>query len=298
MSTNGTQQTAALAAPAPRVLANPDDAELSTIERMGDLLARSGFARGARSKEQAVALILMGRELGIPAMTALSTIYVIDGRPAASVHLIGGQLARGGVRWELKAHTDTECVIEFRRSGWEPMQTRFTMQDAQRAGVAGKDVWKRYPRAMLYARAFTEGARMIGPDLLCGVQYTPEEVGAPVNADGEPIEAAASHVPDPAVDSPAPEPEPQVAPAEDSPRLREALLGLDVIEDKDALVDHYRRNYHGKTPKQIGLANGEGARLNDALTKAARAFGIPGLAGLKRLANEADHPSESLPEQE
>ncbi len=63
----------------------------------------------------------------------------------------------------------------------------FTLADARAANVVGKDVWKRYPRAMLYARAFTEGARIVGPDLLCGVQYTPEELGAEVNSDGEVI---------------------------------------------------------------------------------------------------------------
>jgi hypothetical protein len=49
------------------------------------------------------------------------------------------------------------------------------MEQAKRAGLATKDVWKQYPRAMLRARVVSEGIRTIFPGVLGGL-YTPEEV--------------------------------------------------------------------------------------------------------------------------
>jgi hypothetical protein len=45
--------------------------------------------------------------------------------------------------------------------------------DAKAAGLAGKDVWKQYPRNMLFARALTNGMRWFTPDLLrCADGYS------------------------------------------------------------------------------------------------------------------------------
>ena len=51
---------------------------------------------------------------------------------------------------------------------------------AQRAGLASRDTWKSYPRAMLRARVISEGVRTSFPGVAIGV-YTPEELqdGAP-----------------------------------------------------------------------------------------------------------------------
>jgi hypothetical protein len=49
--------------------------------------------------------------------------------------------------------------------------------------------WEKYPAAMLKARAITEVARDACEDVLFGLHYTPEELGAYVNQDGEPVDA-------------------------------------------------------------------------------------------------------------
>ncbi|MDX1745809.1 MAG: hypothetical protein R3324_07720, partial [Halobacteriales archaeon] len=55
----------------------------------------------------------------------------------------------------------------------------FTMEDAKRAGLAGKDNWKHYPRQMLRWRAVTEVSRFLFADLDMGtkVTYTADEMG-------------------------------------------------------------------------------------------------------------------------
>ena len=232
-----TTETKALA----RAPANPDASELETIERMAAMLNKSGFAKGARSADQAAALILMGREVGLPAMQALSSIHVIEGKPTASAQLIGALLARGGVTWTVDRHDATGCTLTFRRAGFGDVTATFSQDDAARAGLAQKNIWRTYPRAMFFARAMTEGARMIGPDLLCGIAYTPEEMGAEVNADGEPVIArtangsemvraalAAKAREADAIDPPSPEPEDQSPP----PDVENMYLGSTAEGDR------------------------------------------------------------------
>src|SRR5690606_3978016 len=70
----------------------------------------------------------------------------------------------------------------------------WTMERAERAGLAGKDVWKKYGEAMCKARAISEVCREGAEDALMGVHYTPEELSVEVTEGGEAIavpEAAA-----------------------------------------------------------------------------------------------------------
>src|SRR5690606_41591972 len=81
----------------------------------------------------------------------------------------------------------------------------------QAAGVAGRGPWKSYPKAMLFARALSQGVRWHCPDVLGGTTaYVPEELGAQVDADGNVIDV--EHRPAPArqVEAPAAPVEPEV----------------------------------------------------------------------------------------
>ena len=74
---------------------------------------------------------------------------------------------------------DTECVIAFFALETEGKKVElgkstFTFKDAAKAGLANKDVWKNYPRNMLFARALSNGARWYCSDVYCG--YTAEEI--------------------------------------------------------------------------------------------------------------------------
>jgi hypothetical protein len=83
--------------------------------------------------------------------------------------------------------SDKQCVIEAGRAGQKLTTFTYTMADAQRAGLAGKDNWKKHPRAMLRARAITEAARAIFPDTCVGL-YDPDELGAVTAPSGEIVE--------------------------------------------------------------------------------------------------------------
>jgi hypothetical protein len=49
------------------------------------------------------------------------------------------------------------------------------LAQAKSIGIANKDNWKNYPRAMLRARCVSEGIRSVYPGCVVGV-YTPEEI--------------------------------------------------------------------------------------------------------------------------
>ena len=183
--------TQALAQPAYSAL--PAQQDWSTILDISDVLVKSGFLPHAiKTREAAAALILKGRELDIPPMQAFSHIYIIQGKPSCSSELMLALLARGRVTWNwLEDGTDGQAVIEFCRHGFQPVLGKYSRKEAEAAKLTGKDSWKAYEANMLRARAISNGARMIGPDLLAGMSYTPEEMGAEVDENEEPLEVQA-----------------------------------------------------------------------------------------------------------
>jgi hypothetical protein len=147
---------------------------------MARLLVASGFMpRGVQRPEAAFAIIAAGRELGLTAMQSLRSIHIIEGKPTLSADLIAALCkSRSDVcqYFRLVESTDKVARYETHRRG-EPAPTAmaFSWEDAQRAGVTGKDNWKKYPAAMLRARCITALARAVYPDLAMGI-YDPDEV--------------------------------------------------------------------------------------------------------------------------
>ncbi len=171
----------------------PTATEWDTIMGIAKVLVASKLLpETIKTAEAAATIILKGREMDIPAMQAFSHIYVLKGKPTCSAELQLSLLARGGVTWEWTADgSDGQAEIVFSRPGFKPCHARFSLEDAKTAGLTRNPTWTNYPAAMLRARAISIGARMIGPDMLCGMSYPPEEMGADVNEDGIPVEPVA-----------------------------------------------------------------------------------------------------------
>ena len=169
---------------------------LDDVMKIGGLLAKSGFFKGAANEAQAVAKILRGWELGIPPVAALETVYVIEGKTALAAHMIAALIKKSGrYNYRVKENSDRQCVILFMEQGEGVGESAFTLEDANKAQLLGKDVWKKYPKAMLYARAMSAGAKLFCPDVFGGAVYTPEELDANVNEDGEFIDVSVAPTP-------------------------------------------------------------------------------------------------------
>jgi hypothetical protein len=194
--------------------------------------------RALRGKPEAVlACILTGHELGIGPMQALSKIHVVDGRPAAAAELMRALVLSAGHDIWVEESTSTRVRMGGRRAGSSrDSYATWTTDDARGAGLLGKDNWKRYPRAMLLARATAELCRAVFPDVLAGISYTVEELeDDPIPADGAaPPATAAAPAKAPARKArasraatrttPPPAPAGEVT-VEDDPLLNDAPLG-------------------------------------------------------------------------
>jgi hypothetical protein len=136
---------------------------------------------GLRGKPDAVcAVILYGHELGLGPMQSLNTINIIGGRPSLSPEGMRALVLSAGHRIRVSGG-DESATAQCHRREWpsdEWTSHTFTMADAQRADLVGKpgSSWKKYPRAMLMARATSEACRADFSDVIRGLSYTTDEV--------------------------------------------------------------------------------------------------------------------------
>jgi hypothetical protein len=168
-----------------------------TMIEQATVLVKSGFLPAhIKTPEQAVAVMLTGRELGIPTMTALRTIAVIQGKPTLAAELMAALIERdyGPLALRVEETNDSGCVVSYWKPGWPDRKSyAFTIDQARAAGLAGSDVWKKYPAALLRARCISAVAKMAFQATLGGL-YLPEELGAEVTVtdDGEVVYAPES----------------------------------------------------------------------------------------------------------
>lgn len=143
--------------------------------------------------EAVLAAMLTGHELGIGPMQSLSKIHVIDGRPAMAAELMRALVLGAGHELWVEESSNTKCVIVGRRRGSD-RETRitWTMDDAKRAGLEGRQNWRKYPRAMLLARATSELMRLAFADVIGGISYSVEEL-----TDGEQVDEQDTTVAEP-----------------------------------------------------------------------------------------------------
>lgn len=146
----------------------------SEIKEMASVASKSGLFPGAKNPDTACALMLLAQAEGIHPMSAMRRYHVIEGQPSmrADAMLASHYAAGGTVKWLVS--TDTECRAVF-TSPASSLEVGWTMDDARRAGFAGKQNWTKYPRQMLRARCISEGVRVTSPGVVVGI-YTPEEV--------------------------------------------------------------------------------------------------------------------------
>ena len=167
----------------PMVVRNVDDAL-----RLGEIFVRSGFFEDSKAVSQAVVKVLYGVELGLSPIVAMNSIDVVEGKLAPGAVLTASRIRQHPLyRVTVKARTHERCELVFysretTESEWDEEGTVvWDTETAKRAGLLpahAKSPWTKYPQAMLWARAMTEGARAYCPDLFHGIAaYSVEELG-------------------------------------------------------------------------------------------------------------------------
>lgn len=130
---------------------------------------------------EAAAKISVGREIGISPMTAMGSLWIVSGRLVMSYPLLASLVQRSTrFRYRVLENSATKASIAFlERVGdaWEELGTStFTIEMAKRANLTSKQPWVQYPEAMLFARALSQGVRMMCPSLTLMPAYVQGEI--------------------------------------------------------------------------------------------------------------------------
>jgi hypothetical protein len=117
--------------------------------------------------------------------------------------LMRALVRRAGHVFRVTERTNDRATVQIIRNdlpaGVQPYVTTFTADEARAAKLLGKRNWEQYRPAMLVARATSTAVREECPELLFGIAYTPEELGAVTDEHGQVIEG--EEAPDHAVHS-------------------------------------------------------------------------------------------------
>jgi len=146
---------------------------LGEIEKAAQYIATSGMF-GAKTKEQAAALMLVAQSEGLHYARAAMAYDVIHGRPALKSSEILSRFQASGGKIKYKTTNDNVCEVELEHPQGGVIVVRWDMERVQKAGIVNANYTK-YPAQMLRARAVAEGVRALYPACLGGF-YAPEEV--------------------------------------------------------------------------------------------------------------------------
>lgn len=173
LKSSGSIRSGLLAAMTPTTL---DDAF-----RLSKALALSGdmVPKHFQNKPEAVmAALLQGASVGLQPMQSLQYIAVINGRPTVWGDALPGLIMSAGhfVDVDLQGEGDQMvATATLTRKDGRKVVRRFSMADAKRAGLAGKQgPWQQYPGRMLQMRARAWAVRDGAPDALLGLSIAEE----------------------------------------------------------------------------------------------------------------------------
>lgn len=173
-------------------------AEWGVIREQASMLVKTGFLpQSIKTAEQAMAIILTGRELGIGPMAALNNINVIQGKPTVAPQLMLALINRTGQLEEFTINDDGQCcTVLMKRRGRQPHVESFSMKDAalmktseyingekKTISLSEKYNWKQQPATMRKWRAVAACARVVFADVILGL-YIPDEMGADSDEEG------------------------------------------------------------------------------------------------------------------
>lgn len=149
---------------------------------------------GVATAPQAIMIMAKGHELGLPLTAAFEFVTVIQDKPAliprGALALIYASPFYAGLKIDDQIDdkgNPVACVVWMKRNNGMEYTVKFTMADANRAGLVKPDSgWTKYPGNMLRWRAIGFCADVVFPDVLGGMKRA-DELGADLTPDGEVI---------------------------------------------------------------------------------------------------------------
>lgn len=145
------------------------------MERLGSYIAKSRLF-GIQTTEQALVLMAISQAEGRHPALAARDYDIIQGKPAKKAEAMMRDFMSAGGKIEWHALDDTQADATFSHPQGGKVRIAWTLERAKTAGLAGKDMWKKFPRQMLRSRTVSEGVRTVFPMATSGM-YVPEEIG-------------------------------------------------------------------------------------------------------------------------
>lgn len=154
----------------------PSAQEFQMLQVIAKNAQESGLYAGMGQQSKIFMVLLAARELGVSPMLALNGgIWNIQGKIEISARLMNGLIRRAGHSIKIIVSNDTHCTLLGTRTDGDSFECSFNMDDAIKAGLAGGNVWKKYPADMLYNRCMSRLARRLFSDVI-GNAYVEGEI--------------------------------------------------------------------------------------------------------------------------
>jgi hypothetical protein len=135
--------------------------DMDSAYRLGKAICLAGMApKGMDTPEKCMIAIMRGMEVGLTPFMALDKIAIVNGRPTiwgdGAIGLVRGSGLCEFIKERIEGAGDARmAVCEAKRRGEpEPIRRTFSVADAKKAGLWGKQgPWQQYPERMLQMRA-------------------------------------------------------------------------------------------------------------------------------------------------
>jgi len=170
-------------------------ATIDEAMRLSEMLSKSSMVpRAYQGKpEDILVATIWGREMGLATLQALQNIAVINGKPSVYGDAMMALVQASPHCEDIEEYFEDEgtpnpvAVCVAKRKGRKPVVAKFSVEDAKRAGLWGKQgPWQAYPKRMMQMRARGFALRDAFPDALKGLITVEEAQDFPPEAKPQP----------------------------------------------------------------------------------------------------------------
>ena len=155
-----------------------------------EMLAQAQIIPQSYQKKPAnlIAAGLRGQAFGWDLPTSMANFHIIEGTTSMRPEAMLGLVRSAGHSVLITASEDAATAVGARLDNGDTHTAIFNMKDAEMAGLQNKRNWKQYRSDMLQWRAVAKLCRALFGDVINGVSYVPDELGAVTDNNGDPVE--------------------------------------------------------------------------------------------------------------
>lgn len=165
--------------------------DMNQLERMAVAVAKSNLF-AVKKPEEALTLMLIAQAEGIHPAQAMTDYDLIQGKPSLKSYAMLARFQRAGGRVTWIKSTAEEVTGTFWHAQGGEITVTWDKKRCEDAGLAGRDMHKKFPLQMKRARCISEGVRAVYPACIHPGVYTPEETADMDVSPPEPISVEAA----------------------------------------------------------------------------------------------------------